>query len=135
MKKIFVLLSMFICTLSCRKGLKELPLYTGANIIGFKLETRVMDVVNQEVRVTRGDAFTISVVVDTTGKTVDIKVTPEVDLTKLVGIAIIDRAAIISPVDRAPKLGTPGDFSKPNNYKVTAADKIHEKTWTIVIHK
>ena len=135
MKKILILLSIIGFLVSCEMGLEELPLYAGANILAFRLETRTIDVVKQKVIVTHGDAFTVLVVVDTTANTVNVKVTPEVDLTKLVGIATIDRAAVISPIDDAPKLGTPGNFSNPNHYKVTAADKIHEKTWTITVHK
>jgi hypothetical protein len=135
MKKLLILLSIVGCFVSCEMGLKELPLYSGTNILAFRLETRAIDEVKQKVIVTHGDAFTISVVVDTTANTVDVKVTSAVDLTSLVGIATIDRAAVISPIGNAPRLGAPGDFSNPQNYKVTAADNIHNKTWTITIHK
>jgi hypothetical protein len=135
MKKLLILLSIVGCFVSCEMGLKELPLYSGTNILAFRLETYTIDTAKQKVIVTHLDASTISVVVDTTANTVIVAVTSEVDLTKLVGIATIDRAAKISPINGSPKLGTPGDFSKPNSYKVIAADQIHQKNWTITVHK
>ena len=44
----------------------------------------------------------------------------------------ISTAAIIKPIGDAPKLGVPGDWTKDNQYEVTAADGT-KKTWTIVV--
>lgn len=44
----------------------------------------------------------------------------------------ISTAAIIKPINGAPKLGVPGDWTKDNQYEVTAADGT-KKTWTIVV--
>lgn len=43
-------------------------------------------------------------------------------LTKLWVYVSISDAAIVSPLDGAPKLGKPGDFSQDRTYRVTAAD-------------
>lgn len=48
----------------------------------------------------------------------------------LVVIVNISTAAIISPIDGAPTLGKAGDWSKPNRYKVKAANG-DEQIWTI----
>ena len=42
----------------------------------------------------------------------------------------ISTAATIKPLDGAPELGTPGDWSKPNRYLVTAANG-DTKEWTV----
>ena len=44
----------------------------------------------------------------------------------------ISTAATIKPIGDAPKLGVPGDWTKDNQYEVTAADGT-KKTWTIVV--
>lgn len=51
---------------------------------------------------------------------------------KAVVAVTISTAAIIAPIGDAPKLGVPGDWSKANQYQVTAADGT-QKTWTIVV--
>ncbi len=52
----------------------------------------------------------------------------------IVVIVGLSTAAKISPLNGAPKLGVPGDWSKPNKYKVTAADGT-TKEWTIEVVK
>lgn len=49
---------------------------------------------------------------------------------KLVVILNISSAAKIEPMEGAPVLGKPGDWSKVNKYKVTGADG-STKVWTI----
>ena len=44
----------------------------------------------------------------------------------------ISTAATIKPIGDAPKLGIPGDWTKDNQYEVTAADGT-KKTWTIIV--
>ncbi|MFT4153651.1 DUF5018-related domain-containing protein [Parafilimonas sp.] len=53
-----------------------------------------------------------------------------VTLTNIWGVAYIPDGAIITPVDGAPELGVPGDFSSPASYVVTAANG-NEKEWVI----
>lgn len=49
-------------------------------------------------------------------------------------MASISTAARLTPLDGAPKLGVPGDWSKPNKYLVTAASGA-QKEWTIEVIK
>ena len=58
----------------------------------------------------------------------------QVTASKLVVILNISPAAVIEPVEGAPKLGAPGDWSKANKYKVTAADG-SSKVWTVTVSK
>ena len=58
----------------------------------------------------------------------------QVTASKLVVILNISPAAVIEPVEGAPRLGAPGDWSKPNKYKVTAADG-SAKVWTVSVSK
>ena len=46
----------------------------------------------------------------------------KVTITNLWATATIPNAAIIEPINGAPALGTPGDFSNNVSYKVTAAN-------------
>ena len=52
--------------------------------------------------------------------------------SKAVVTVTISTAATIKPIGDAPKLGVPGDWTKDNQYEVTAADGT-KKTWTIVV--
>ena len=52
--------------------------------------------------------------------------------SKAVVAVTISTAATIKPINGAPKLGVPGDWTKDNQYEVTAADGT-KKTWTIVV--
>ena len=54
------------------------------------------------------------------------------DKSKLVVVVSLSTAARIQPTGGSPALGTPGDWSKPNTYIVTAADK-STKEWTIEV--
>lgn len=56
------------------------------------------------------------------------------DEKKAVVIVSISTAATIKPIEGAPELGVPGDWSKPNKYEITAADGT-KKVWTITISK
>ena len=51
---------------------------------------------------------------------------------KAVVAVTISTAATIKPIGDAPKLGVPGDWTKDNQYEVTAADGT-KKVWTIVV--
>ncbi len=54
----------------------------------------------------------------------------KISLTNIWATANIPNAARIEPVGGAPVLGTPGDYSKPVTYKVTAANG-SSKNWVI----
>lgn len=57
---------------------------------------------------------------------------PKVTLTHIWGVAYIPDAATIAPLNGAPELGTPGDYSSPVTYRVTAADG-STQDWTISV--
>lgn len=52
--------------------------------------------------------------------------------SNLVVVLNISTAATIEPIDGAPRLGTPGDWSKPNVYQVKAANG-DKKLWTVTL--
>lgn len=52
--------------------------------------------------------------------------------TNLVVVLNISTAAVIEPIEGAPRLGAPGDRSKPNRYRITAADGT-KKDWTVTV--
>ena len=56
----------------------------------------------------------------------------KVNKNNLVVILGISTAAIIAPAPDAPKLGVPGDWSKPNKYVVKAANKSMAE-WTVTL--
>ncbi|MEX6688805.1 DUF4361 domain-containing protein [Danxiaibacter flavus] len=56
----------------------------------------------------------------------------KVKLTNIWGVVNVPDAAIVHPVDGAPKLGTPGDFSAPVSYEVTAANG-NKTRWVISV--
>lgn len=55
-----------------------------------------------------------------------------VNVNNLVVAVNISTAAVISPLDDAPKLGTPADWSTPHKYSVKAANG-KTKIWTISV--
>lgn len=57
----------------------------------------------------------------------------KVTLNRTIGYANIPDGATIKPLNSAPKLGTPGDYSKPASYQITAADGT-KATWVIVVN-
>jgi hypothetical protein len=54
----------------------------------------------------------------------------QVSLNSIAGKFYISTAAGIAPVEGAPTLGIPGDFSAPRKYRVTAASGT-AKVWTV----
>lgn len=53
-------------------------------------------------------------------------------LSNVVVALNISTAAVIKPIDGAPALGKPGDWSKPNKYEVTAANG-KKQVWTCTL--
>lgn len=58
----------------------------------------------------------------------------KVNNSNLLVVINISTAARIFPIEGAPKLGIPGNWEKPNRYKVLAANGT-EKQWTIEVSK
>lgn len=150
MKYIKILIVMFItmiCTSCLESNLEGLDTYTGNEITsvqGVYYRYYSSDKINASGQVA---VKQVSLNVSNTDKdantgrlnfTVTIPTNfPEAEKEKiksseLVVVFNISTAAIIEPVDGAPKLGTPGDWNKPNRYKVTAADG-SQIIWTVTL--
>lgn len=52
--------------------------------------------------------------------------------TSLVVTLNISTASVIEPIEGSPRLGVPGDWSKPNKYRITAANGT-QKDWTVTV--
>ena len=127
---------------SCLKmGLDELPTSDKADITNVKFEYRWWDETAEQIRVLETTTnnqitdhtinCTITVPDVTEIFTSDIR--EKVSLSDLVCTTDISAAASIRPVNGAPALGTPGDFSgKTFNYLVIAANG-SEIEWEIKI--
>lgn len=127
---------------SCLKmGLDELPTSDKADITNVKFEYRWWDETAEQIRVVEMTTnnqitdhtinCTITVPDVTEIFTSDIR--EKVSLSDLVCTTDISAAASIRPVNGAPALGTPGDFSgKTFNYLVIAANG-SEIEWEIKI--
>ena len=57
----------------------------------------------------------------------------KVTLNHAIGFADIPDGAVVKPLNGAPELGIPGDYTKPASYEITAADGT-KSTWVIVIN-
>lgn len=145
---VLVLLCLLCGMTSCLKSnLDELETYGGANITSVsRVEYRY---VSDEIAPSSGQNVVKYVTLEYSGSTVDMEnatVTipvklpanfPESELGKvsasnLVVVVTLSTAARIEPVNGAPALGKPGDWSMPNEYKVTAANGT-SRIWTIKV--
>lgn len=127
------LYTLFIISFSsCLKmGLDDLPTSDKAEITNVKFEYRWWDETAQQLRVVelatsnKIENHTINstiTVPDVTDKFTS-EIREKVSLSNLVGLTDISAGAAIRPVNGAPTLGTPGDFSgKEYSYLVVAAD-------------
>lgn len=139
----FVLCTLFLISFSsCLKmGLDDLPTSDNAEISNVKFEYRWWDEKTEQLRVveltTNNNitdhtiSCTITVPAVTDNFTSEIR--NQVSLTNIVCLTDISAGASIRPLDGAPALGTPGDFSgKTYSYLVIAADG-SEIEWKINI--
>jgi hypothetical protein len=79
-----------------------------------------------------GDDISMENVIDADGFTVTVTtLEPNVDFSNLYIYASLEIACSIKPLDGAPIMGTYGDFSTPQKYRVTAASGA-TADWTIV---
>jgi len=156
MKKIkFIFLGLMFGSLtlltSCLKlGLEDLPVFSDCDITNIYFEYRYQDPTTlwtdgspivKYVTLTIATK-TIDAAANTVTVTVNVPVASgtfttaeraKVALTNIVCSMNISTAATIAPIEGAPALGAPGDFSAPKKYLVTAADGKTVKTWTITI--
>ena len=148
MKKYFYLIAAFfvaVLSTSClESGLEELDEYSGCDILNGNVywryygDGKIPASGEQEVKQVylaasrtadnENGIYTIKYV------TTNIPEAERGNFTesKAVVAVTISTAATIKPIGDAPKLGVPGDWTKDNQYEVTAADGT-KKTWTIVV--
>jgi hypothetical protein len=144
MKK-YILLSALVMIMgvlqSClKRGLQDLPAFTDANIDRFDFEYRWNDngtfrVVrfNTDAPVANGKTLTVKTTVPDASGAFTSAIRDKVTAAAIVGMCNVSTAATIKPVNGAPGLGVPGDFSKPVSYEVTAADGKTSNVWTVNI--
>lgn len=127
--------------------LEELPTYDGNDItsvvsVYHRYYSNTTIPVSNAKKVLQKQLQVTSSNIDKKNKTVSIQVkiptnfpkeeVDKVNKNNLVVILGISTAAIIAPAPDAPKLGVPGDWSKPNKYVVTAANKSMAE-WTVTL--
>lgn len=133
---------------SCLTGnLEDLPSFDEAEITDVKFDFRYKDVNDEWLD---GEPTVKVVVLSVQNKVIDSEAgtitctisVPAADgpftetirngvvLTSIVGKFNLSTAAAIAPMEGAPKLGVPGDFSAARKYKVTAANGT-TKVWTV----
>lgn len=143
---IIAVLLLAVVSSSCLKhDLEDLEVYTESNIIGVQgvywryygsdknpgsneQSVKQIRVDVSDVDINAGSAtcnFSCSL-----GSSFPADQAAKFDTKKVVVVLNISTAAVIEPLEGSPKLGVPGDWSKPNKYKVTAANGT-SKTWTV----
>lgn len=146
----FTVISLLMAMTSCLKGgMDDLPEYEEAEISGIqRVEYRYY---GNDVSQIDGEKIVKKIALQNStkieGTTVSLEVTvpaaegtfteaerQNVSLTNIAVMASISTAARLTPLDGAPALGVPGDWSKPNKYVITAANG-SKKEWTITITK
>lgn len=80
---------------------------------------------------TRKD-LTVSSTIDKEAKKVTVLVKYDADITKLYGIATLERGAKVNPVGNAPRFGTIGDYSKPQTYSVKTPNR-GASEWKVIV--
>lgn len=149
MRKFLYLLPIALLSLtSClESNLDKLPVYSEAEMTDFDLEYRfavkntngidylsVVTLTTTPVIDNNSMTITLSPKISAPGGTFTSEERKKVSLKSIVGYAKVSPAAMVSPLEGAPKLGVPGDFSVSRKYRVAAADRKTSKVWTIVIN-
>lgn len=149
MKRIFIILSAVMLSFSsCIDwGLEELPVYEEANILEFNLEYRYVDTNDNGFERLAVVTLPTTTEIDDVNHTVTVDASipdpsgsftqeerEKVSLSNLVAYAKISPAAKLQPMNGAPQLGKPGDFTQEREYRVTAADGKTVYTWKVKIN-
>jgi hypothetical protein len=130
-------------------GLEDLPAFEEAEITDVRFEYRFKDpnstwidgdqvvkwvnlTVQNRVIDSSSGTITCTLQVPAADATFTETIRSQVSLSNVVGKFYLSTAASIAPMDGAPTLGIPGDFSAPRKYKVTAADG-STKVWTVQV--
>jgi hypothetical protein len=128
-------------------GLDELPAFEEAEITDVTFEYRYKDPgsvwidgeqivkwinlpVQNRVIDSNAGTVTCTLQVPAADGTFTEAIRAQVSLSSITGKFYLSAAASIAPVEGAPRLGVPGDFSAPRKYRVTAANGT-AKVWTI----
>lgn len=145
-KYINIILLIFLMSTvsSCLKsGLDDLPAYNDAQITNLNFEYRWWDEEQRQMAVkTLGiekniseddNLITCKLTVPDASGSFTATIRQGVSLSKLIAYMDLSTAARVTPMNGAPALGNPGDFSaKEFKYLVTAADGT-QREWTIKI--
>jgi len=154
--KILIFNFLIFGLVSCLKsGLDELPAFEDAEITNVFIEHRYEDPNDtwidgsNKVKIQELDLTRTFVKAEDSGSQLDsIVIVPSipapsgsftaaerrnVTLQNIVVYVDLSTAAKIEPLEGAPVLGRPGDFSQPRKYKVTAADGKTSRTWVIMV--
>ncbi|MCE4566962.1 hypothetical protein INQ51_21755 [Maribellus sp. CM-23] len=147
-KTLILMLGVLFSFTSClKRGLDDLPAFDEAEIANIFFEHRYLDpddewidgsevVKNQRLEVAKeinGNEVDVIITVPEASGTFTEEERQNVSLSNIVCYMNISTAATIEPVDGAPVLGKPGDFSTSRKYKITAANGKTAQTWTIKI--
>ena len=126
---------------SClESNLDDLPVFKDAEITDFKFEHRWIKDDGKFAVMQLNNSVDIDHVNNLVVNTITIpgasgnfpeEVRSQITLASIVAYCNISVAAVIEPVNGAPKLGVPGDYSAERQYQVTAADGETKKVWTI----
>ncbi len=74
---------------------------------------------------------TIEITVPAAGGDFTEEIREQVNLTNLACLWTVSTGASVRPLDGAPRLGAPGDYSQPRKYRITSASGEY-KDWTLV---
>lgn len=145
-KLIYVSLLLLTLTSCIDSGLEDLPVYNEVEITSFDLEHRYLLPNANGVEHLAVVRLTSTAVIDKVAGTITVTATipspnstfsqterKKVTLKSIVGYTKLSPAARIEPLEGAPVLGILGDFSTVRKYKVTAADGVTTKIWTITV--
>ncbi len=141
-------LMLLLCLPFISSCLEDLPAYSDAEItkVGFyhRFAGPDKDVITGE-NITVEKELSCQYDINSDAATVDVKVAvpaasgkftederSKVSQNKLWGYFNVSTAAKVTPIEGAPTLGSPGDWSTPRKYKIMAADGT-EKIWTVTI--
>lgn len=145
-KYLFILFAFIGCmtmTSCLESGWEELDTYDGTEITGLVgvysryIDTSASIPASGQNKVIQTQLNTANVQNDAEAHTLSFDVTvpdsytgPAVDAKALVVVVNLSTAAVVEPIEGAPKFGVPGDWTKPNKYKVTAANG-DTQIWTV----
>ncbi|TKG92923.1 DUF4361 domain-containing protein [Puteibacter caeruleilacunae] len=105
----------------------------GSNIVEFQRLGMTKRIVSAEESGAQLDSIVIVPSVPKPSGAFTIEERQKVTLENIVVYVNISTAASIVPLDDAPELGKPGNFTQPRKYRVTAADGKSYRDWVIVI--